>query len=174
MTDPRFTPELVSMVNGIARKKSKPHLREDSVSVALVATLEALERYVGRDDATLETYVSAVVSGAVRDYCIFRERHLPRSGNSLTREHERENPEIGVDHVQAYLVGRDQHESDADAEKRARVEKLIERLSEREAKIIWYRYYDDLSLKEVSALLGISIQRVGEIERRSILKMGKP
>jgi RNA polymerase sigma factor (sigma-70 family) len=164
--------DMIPMVTAIAKRRSRPHLQEDSVSVALLAMVEAVDTYEGKEGATLETYVSVSVSGAVRDYCIFRERAMPRSGNRLTRQVERDTQEVCVDYNTVNLLGGDTARDYQEAQDNsALIEECMSGLTEREVYVINARFHREVHQAVVAKELGLSVQRVSEIERRAVQKM---
>ncbi len=53
------------------------------------------------------------------------------------------------------------------------LEKALEELTEKEKSVVLFYYYEDLSLKEISKVLGVSESRVSQLHTKAIQKMKK-
>lgn len=53
------------------------------------------------------------------------------------------------------------------------LEKALDELTEKEKSVVLFYYYEDLSLKEISKVLGVSESRVSQIHTKAIQKMKK-
>ncbi len=56
---------------------------------------------------------------------------------------------------------------------RALVEAL-ETITEREAKVLWYRFWADMTLEEVGRILGVHKERIRQIEAKALRKLKHP
>ncbi len=53
------------------------------------------------------------------------------------------------------------------------LEKALELLTEKEKKVIYLYYYEDLTLKEISNILEVSESRISQLHTRALQKMRK-
>ena len=53
------------------------------------------------------------------------------------------------------------------------LEKALDELTEKEKSVVLFYYYEDLSLKEISKVLGVSESRVSQLHTKAIQKMKK-
>ncbi|MCL2203223.1 MAG: FliA/WhiG family RNA polymerase sigma factor [Defluviitaleaceae bacterium] len=72
------------------------------------------------------------------------------------------------------LVSNKQDSPEEQAERKERQEMLaeaIERLTEKEKQVITLYYYEDLTLKEISSIMGVSESRISQIHTKAISKL---
>lgn len=66
----------------------------------------------------------------------------------------------------------DQPENHLEMEELKRILKeAIEKLPEREQKVIFFYYFDELTLKEISAIMGVSESRISQIHTKAIMRL---
>ncbi|KXS39173.1 MAG: RNA polymerase sigma factor for flagellar operon FliA [Halomonadaceae bacterium T82-2] len=188
---------------------------DDLIQAGMVGLLDALGRYSADQGASLATYASQRIRGAMIDELRSRD-WVPRSVRRNAREidetirrleqqlgrqaEEREIADALALEVDEYrqrladtngghLMGLDEiieeggepeagdgapqspFEALADSQQRARLVAAIEQLPEREKLLLGLYYQEELNLKEIGAVLGVSESRVCQLHSQAVARL---
>jgi RNA polymerase sigma factor for flagellar operon FliA len=139
---------LVKFVAGRLGSGLPAHVDEnDLVSYGLLGLIGAIERYDPDRDVKFETYAITRIKGAIIDELRAMD-WVPRSVRARAREIER-----AMASLEAQL-----HRAPTDAE-------IAEKI------VITLYYYEELTLREIGDVLGVTESRVSQLHTKAILRL---
>src|SRR6266516_616069 len=148
---------LVKYVAGRLGSGLPAHVDEgDLVSYGLLGLIGAIERYEPDRDVKFETYAIARIKGAIIDELRAMD-WVPRSVRSRAREIERSIGELE----------RKLHRAPTDEA----IGEAIARLPEREKLVVTLYYYEELTLREIGEVLGVTESRVSQLHTKAVLRL---
>ena len=133
---------------------------EDLTQVGTLGLMEAARRYDPKNGGSFETYARVRIRGAVLDEIKRRANDEILMSVSPSRLEEVRDNSARPDPI---------HRTDL----RQSLDRACRRLTEREREVVFFHYYQDLSLSEVSMRLSISKPRVTRIHESALLKLSK-
>ena len=187
---------LVKYVAGRLGTGLPAHVEEgDLVSYGLLGLMNAIERYDPGRDIKFETYAISRIKGAIIDELRSMD-WVPRSVRSRAREIERAIVELeivhsssraatdelwtisssGGDTVSLIDTLQDPNADDPSLEMtrtevRESLAMAIAKLPERERTVITLYYYEELTLREIGEVLGVTESRVSQLHTKAILRL---
>jgi RNA polymerase sigma factor for flagellar operon FliA len=188
---------LVKYVAGRLGSGLPAHVEEeDLVSYGLLGLIGAIERYDPDRDVKFETYAIARIKGAIIDELRSLD-WVPRSVRARAREIERAMAALEAklhrpptDEEIANQVGITTEElevalidtiEDTEApspesslsatELKEALGEAIARLPEREKLVVTLYYYEELTLREIGEVLGVTESRVSQLHTKAILRL---
>ena len=169
---------------------------EDLVSYGIFGLIDAIDKFDCDKNVKFETYASLRIRGAILDQ-IRKMDWIPRSvrqkqkridaayskieteyGRTATDEELAAEMEISLDEFYAWqgqtkitnLVSLDELEKE---ELTGMIAESLDQLTEKEKKVVMLYYYEDMTLKEISAVLEVSESRVSQLHTKALAKMKK-
>jgi RNA polymerase sigma factor for flagellar operon FliA len=183
---------LVKYVAGRLGTGLPAHVEEgDLVSYGLLGLMNAIERYDPGRDIKFETYAISRIKGAIIDELRSMD-WVPRSVRSRAREIERaiaelENryhrPPTDEEIAKALGITEEEFQDSLTQISRSSVAALdelwtisssggdIAKLPERERTVITLYYYEELTLREIGEVLGVTESRVSQLHTKAILRL---
>ena len=175
---------------------------EDLVSYGIFGLIDAIDKFDCDKNVKFETYASLRIRGAILDQ-IRKMDWIPRSvrqkqkridaayskieteyGRTATDEELADEMEISLDEFveQGSEVKMDAASNSHFEQPEKIVEKeeltgmiaeSLDQLTEKEKKVVMLYYYEDMTLKEISAVLEVSESRVSQLHTKALAKMKK-
>jgi len=173
------------------------HVEEsDLISYGLLGLISAIERFDPGREIKFETFAITRIKGSIIDELRSLD-WVPRSVRAKAREIERMNAklehelhraptdqematalEMTVDDFQASLLDTIQDPQAPDpahamdqTETKDRLADAIARLPEREKLVIALYYYENLTLREIGEVLGVTESRVSQLHTKAVLRL---
>src|SRR5947208_447326 len=144
---------LVKYVAGRLGSGLPAHVDEqDLVSYGLLGLIGAIERFDPDRDVKFETYAIARIRGAIIDELRALD-WVPRSVRSRARDIER-----AITALEAKLG-------------RAPTDEEIAQLPEGEKLVVTLYYYEELTLREIGEVLGVTESRVSQLHTKAVLRL---
>ena len=183
---------LVKYVAGRTAAGLPPHVEEaDLVSYGLVGLISAIERFDTSREIKFETYAITRIKGAIIDELRSID-WVPRSVRARAREIERANTklehrlqrtptdeemaaelELTVPELHESLLAIS-HSSVAAldvGDLKDRIADSIASLPEREKLVIALYYYENLTLREIGEVLGVTESRISQLHTKAVLRL---
>lgn len=133
------------------------------LGMRLRKTRAALEQQLGRTPTVAEMAAAAgVTEEQILEAMEMRGVYQPASLDALRREEDG-----GRSSSLAELVGQDDPAL-AGVEQRESVRRAVERLEERQRRVVYYRFFENQSQTEVARRLGCSQMQVSRLERQAL------
>jgi len=182
---------LVKYVAGRLGSGLPAHVEEgDLVSYGLLGLIGAIERFDPERDIKFETYAIARIKGSIIDELRSMD-WVPRSVRARARDIERtieisRSPIAALDELWAGSTGGDPvalidtledpeapepQLAMAQTELREALGEAISRLPEREKLVVTLYYYEELTLREIGEVLGVTESRVSQLHTKAILRL---
>ena len=164
---------------------------EEMVNQGILAIIDSLDRFDPGHGVKFSTYAFTKVKGAIIDY-VRKQDWLPRrvrhNAIRLNNVHKCVYEVSGesifsyesllVDGAQIGGLLWQSDNRDSDPESRVDAQELrqqliegIDALNEQERLVLSMYYYENLTMKEIGGILGVSEQRIGQINRKLIQKL---
>ena len=165
---------LVRLVAGRIAISLPQHVdREDLLSSGFFGLLDAIERYELARGNKFETYAGVRVRGAMLDHLRAKD-WIPVSVRQNIKKYEK-----AVAHLEGELGRTDSPASLEDGpvehaewtEVKETLAAAIEKLPEKERTVITLYYYDEMTLKEIAAILHLSEARISQLHTKSIFRL---
>jgi RNA polymerase sigma factor FliA len=184
---------LVKYVAGRTAAGLPPHVEEaDLISYGLVGLISAIERFDLSREIKFETYAIMRIKGAIIDELRSMD-WVPRSVRARAREVERANVKL----ENSSMVALDELWSVSDSsgdqvslmdtiedpgapdparaldvgDLKDRIAGSIAKLPEREKLVIALYYYENLTLREIGEVLGVTESRVSQMHTKAVLRL---
>src|SRR5918997_1125473 len=142
---------LVKYVSGRMASGLPAHVEEaDLISYGLVGLISAIERFELEREIKFETYAITRIKGAIIDELRSLD-WVPRSVRARAREIERANSKL-------------EH-------KLQRAPTDEEMAHEREKLVVALYYYENLTLREIGEVLGVTESRVSQLHTKAVLRL---
>jgi RNA polymerase sigma factor for flagellar operon FliA len=184
---------LVKYVAGRLGTGLPAHVDEgDLVSYGLLGLMNAIERFDPHRDTKFETYAISRIKGSIIDELRSMD-WVPRSVRSRAREFQDSLTQIsrssvaaldelwtisssGGDTVSLIDTLQDPNADDPSTEMtrtevREALAGAIGKLPDRERTVITLYYYDELTLREIGEVLGVTESRVSQLHTKAILRL---
>jgi len=183
---------LVKYVAGRLGSGLPAHVDEgDLVSYGLLGLIGAIERYDPGRDIKFETYAMSRIKGAIIDELRALD-WVPRSVRARAREIERAIADLEsklgrapTDEEISAKIGISEEELEDsltdisrssiaaldETETREALADAISRLPEREKLVVTLYYYEELTLREIGEVLGVTESRVSQLHTKAILRL---
>jgi len=182
---------LVKYVAGRLGSGLPAHVDEsDLVSYGLLGLISAIERYDPERDIKFETYAMARIKGAIIDELRALD-WVPRSVRSRAREIESltdisrssiaaldelwsgsgEGDQVSLLDTIEDTSGPRPAEALDETELREALADAIARLPEREKLVVTLYYYEELTLREIGEVLGVTESRVSQLHTKAVLRL---
>src|SRR6187200_3005064 len=165
---------LVKFVAGRLGSSLPSHVDEqDLVSYGLLGLIGAIERFDPDREIKFETYAIARIKGAIIDELRSLD-WVPRSVRARAREIERAIVELERSLMRAPTddpAGADPEFSLEQTELNEALAEAIARLPEREKLVVTLYYYEELTLREIGEVLGVTESRVSQLHTKAILRL---
>src|ERR1044071_6631677 len=168
----------------------------DLISYGLMGLIGAIERFEPERGIKFETFAMTRIRGAIIDELRSLD-WVPRSVRSRAREieaaqakleHELQRApsepelaarlEISEEELQASLLdtisdprAEDPQESLASSEVKDRLTEAISSLPEREQLVVALYYYENLTLREIGEVLGVTESRVSQLHTKAVMRL---
>jgi len=175
----RHLPLVRRVVQRVAARKP-PHIEvDDLVSWGIVGLLDAISKYDPKKEASFSTYAQFRIRGAVLDHLRSLD-WVPRSvrqkasliekvshalegtlGRPPTEEEIAEELGLSLDAYQELLT----------QERVGLVADAIKDLPEREQLVVTLYYHEELTMKEVGGVLGLTESRVSQLHSQAMLRL---
>jgi RNA polymerase sigma factor for flagellar operon FliA len=176
-------PLVHQMVRRFLRKLPSNVCRDDLVSAGVFGLLDALRKNGGSDGPAFEWYARIRIRGAIvdalrqQDWLSRRARWAVSSGED--RGGGAATAVVGLDDMgaseQATAMVDEQAADPAEQaeanDTRARLERAVAQLPDRERLIVSMHYFDGVLFKDIGALLGVSEPRVSQLHARAMAKL---
>src|ERR671919_681046 len=188
---------LVKFVAGRTGARLPSHVDQaDLISYGMIGLAEAMERFEPSREIRFETFAMQRIRGAIIDELRSLD-WVPRSVRSRARdieaansklEHElgraptdaelAERLKISEDELQESLLHTIEDESAPDpqaaldtTEVKDRLQDAIQDLPERETLVIALYYFENLTLREIGEVLGVTESRVSQLHSKAVLRL---
>src|SRR5947209_3928569 len=176
---------LVKYVAGRVGSGLPAHVDEsDLVQYGLLGLMAAIERYDPDRDVKFETYAMARIKGSIIDELRAMD-WVPRSVRARAREIERAIAALdelwtvsssGGDQIALIDTIEDTEAPDPQGslsatEMREAIGEAIARLPEREKLVVTLYYYEELTLREIGEVLGVTESRVSQLHTKAVLRL---
>src|ERR1700712_468640 len=179
---------LVKYVAGRLGTGLPAHVEEgDLISYGLLGLIGAIERYELDRDVKFETYAIARIKGSITDEVLaaeigISESDLQDSLTSISRSSIAALDELwtisstGGDTVSLIDTIEDPNADDPSKaldriQVKAALGEAIQRLPERERLVVSLYYYEELTLREIGEVLGVTESRVSQLHTKAILRL---
>src|ERR671919_508186 len=175
---------LVKYVAGRLGSGLPAHVEEgDLVSYGLLGLIGAIERFDPDRDIKFETYAIARIKGSIIDELRSMD-WVPRSVRARARDIERTIAQLEaklgraptdediarIDTIEDPQAAEPQAAM-AHTELREALGEAIARLPEREKLVVTLYYYEELTLREIGEVLGVTESRVSQLHTKAILRL---
>lgn len=177
-------PLVHQVVAPIARKVPANVLRDDLLAAGVSGLVDSLRKNGGDGGNTFEWYARTRIRGAVLDELRAQDWLTRRARDAVDAAFLRDEADadgvvfVGLDELSAaeeqdFLVNAapDPESLCAAMETRRSVARALDKLSERERKVIDMYYYDDKKFREISAELDVCEPRVSQLHARALDKL---
>ncbi len=187
---------LVKFVAGRTGARLPSHVDQaDLISYGMIGLIEAMDRFEPRRQIRFETFALQRIRGAIIDELRSLD-WVPRSVRSRAREIETANSklehELGRAPTDAELAERlkiassdkvslldtieDESAPDPQAaldtsEVKDRLQGAIQDLPERETLVVALYYFENLTLREIGQVLGVTESRVSQLHSKAVLRL---
>src|SRR5215203_5946826 len=156
---------LVKFVAGRTGARLPSHVDQaDLISYGMIGLIEAMERFEPRRQIRFETFAMQRIRGAIIDELRSLD-WVPRSVRSRARDIEAANSKL-------------EHESAPDpqaaldtSEVKDRLAEAIQDLPERETLVVALYYFENLTLREIGEVLGVTESRVSQLHSKAVLRL---
>jgi RNA polymerase sigma factor for flagellar operon FliA len=163
---------LVKYVSGRMASGLPAHVDEaDLISYGLGGLINAIERFELEREIKFETYAITRIKGAIIDELRSLD-WVPRSVRARARAIENANRKLEgqlqrapTDEEMAAELGMEVTEF------KDRVADAIARLPEREKLVVALYYYENLTLREIGEVLGVTESRVSQLHTKAVLRL---
>jgi RNA polymerase sigma factor FliA len=173
-------PLVRSMVRRVVRRLPGNVLPEDLLAAGVIGLYDSLLRNGGAEGEAFRGYLRVRVRGAIFDE-LRAQDWLPRRERDRVASIALETGAAAGSFVsldeqlleEANLAGpgSDPHEAlEADCLRRA-LARAIERLPERERRVVGRHYFDDALLKDIGAELGLSGPRISQLHAQALVRL---
>ena len=153
-----------ALIKLIASKHCKDDgIFDDLCIVGEVACLKAIETFDKSKKTKLTTYLYTKIEGAIKDEIKTNYKFFGRKSN------DNPIPLSDVESTLSYEI-EDLLSNRNDNEK---LRKLLEKLSEKEKKILRFRYWEDMKFSEIAKKMNLKEARVSQINREILEKLKK-
>src|SRR5215212_3925591 len=180
---------LVKYVAGRMSSGLPSHVEEaDLISYGLLGLISAIERFEPEREIKFETFAVTRIKGSIIDELRSLD-WVPRSVRTKAREIERANAKLEhelhrapTDQEMAQQLGVDVEEIQEPqaldpamemdtTEMKDRLADAIARLPEREKLVVALYYYENLTLREIGEVLGVTESRVSQLHTKAVLRL---
>jgi len=161
----------------IGRMTAYKHARadyEDMASAGMFGLIDAIDKFDYEKGIKFETYASIRIKGSVLD-SLRRLDWVPR-----TLRQKKEPVMALVSYDDPNIQGEesllpDESVTPEDAVEQKETNEIlasaVSHLNERERRVIGLYYYEDMTLKEISGLMGVSESRISQIHTKAVKKL---
>jgi len=169
------------VVAPIARRVPANVQREDLLAAGVFGLADSLRKNGGDGGTTFEWYARTRIRGAVLDELRSQDWLKRRARDAVNAAAERDDGEaesvmfVGLDELSAtdeedYLVSFEQNPAAAyEVKETGRIlARALDKLPERERKVIGMYYFEDAKYKDIGAELGVSEPRVFQLHARAL------
>src|SRR6187200_809404 len=159
---------LVKYVAGRMSSGLPSHVEEaDLISYGLLGLISAIERFEPEREIKFETFAITRIKGSIIDELRSLD-WVPRSVRTKAREIERANAKL--EHELHRAPTDPAMEMDT-TEMKDRLADAIARLPEREKLVVALYYYENLTLREIGEVLGVTESRVSQLHTKAVLRL---
>jgi RNA polymerase sigma factor FliA len=172
------------VVAPIARRVPASVLRDDLLAAGIFGLVDSLRKNGGDGGATFEWYARTRIRGAVLDELRTQDWLTRRARDAVNASAQREDGEaepvtfVGLDELtildeQEFLAS-PELDPMATYEAKETIQLLVsalDKLPERERKIVGMHYFEEAKFKDIGAELGISETRVWQLHARAIERL---
>jgi RNA polymerase sigma factor FliA len=169
------------VVAPIARRVPASVLRDDLLAAGIYGLVDSLRKNGGDGGSTFEWYARMRIRGAVLDELRAQDWLTRRARDAVNASAQQEQPDVepvtfvGLDELstideQEFLASSD-HDPAATYEAKEMYQLLahgLDKLPERERKVVGMHYFEEARFKDIGAELGISETRAWQLHARAI------
>ena len=137
----------------VYRKIGEEKIAEDIVSEIWIKILNNIENYREQSGATFKSWIYRIAYNTVIDY------------------YRTKKEKVDIEEILEPWFSSDFWKNIDDKDCLKRVEKYLENLSQKEREIIFLRVWDDMSYKEISEIIGESVDNCKQICSRTMKKI---
>lgn len=137
----------------ILRKTGDIEVAEDITSQVWIKILTHIYDFEEKSGATFKSWIYRIAYNAVVDF------------------YRKQKETVGLDDIPEISLSEDVWKYVDDKEKLTQVKQYLETLSKNEQEVVFLRVWDDLSYKEISEILWLSLDNCKKIYSRSIKKI---
>jgi len=179
----RELPQVYYVAARIRERLPKHVELEDLVQAGVIGLLEACRSYDGSKDAQFSTFAKFRIRGAILDSLRkldWGSRTLRRRGREITSSIVKLESQLGrkpddeeIDLIEsAPSTGEDNpFELCLKGERKEQLAEAVSQMSEREQLILSLYYNEELTMMEVSKIVGIAVSRVSQIHAAAMVKL---
>ncbi len=145
----------------------------DLISYGLVGLIGAIERFEPERGIKFETFAMTRIRGSIIDELRSLD-WVPRSVRSRAREIEQAQAKLEHELQRAPTADEgaaDPQEALASNEVKDRLTEAIGSLPEREQLVVALYYYENLTLREIGEVLGVTESRVSQLHTKAVMRL---
>jgi RNA polymerase sigma factor (sigma-70 family) len=165
----------LKLVSAIANRWYKRSVKATGVAEntlfqeGILGLIKAVERFDWRRGRKFSTFATPKVEGAIRDFLKSEFKRSKIEEPEEAKAAGKEGQEI-VSKIDRF-IGQRSRSPEEKLIGQISIKQLIARLPKKEGKIIQLRYLDGLTLEKIGRIVGLSTERVSQLEKRALKKM---